>query len=114
VQEVISDLDITKHLLEPEIALPPAIPLQPLNGNGNGNGSKHAGNGSGRPQETQTIAAPSVAAMPGKSGGTAEFSSPAEARAFMQDITAKLKNWQSELERGRDGSASNGDGAGRE
>jgi general secretion pathway protein A len=119
VQEVISDLDITKHLLEPEVAQAPEPIPQPVNGSG------HASNGNGKAHVTvpTPVAAPVVAPTPQPalaerapvtSGGTAEFSNPAEARAFMQEITAKLKNWQSELERGREGSTSNGNGVGRE
>jgi len=75
VQEVISDLDITKHLSEPqtEDAAAPAasekhrVPVVPLRSNG-------------------------------------ETLSPAEAKAFMRQITLKLRNWQTSLNQ-RSGSA---------
>jgi general secretion pathway protein A len=111
VHEVISDLDITRHLLEPEPAPATASKPQPAPVKG------HDGNGNGQPHASMAALRPEPVAEPvpvASSSGSAEFTNPAEARAFMQQITAKLKNWQSELERGRESSTSNGNGVGRD
>ena len=71
VQEVISDLDISRHV--PELAVETAsIPLKPP----------------ADPPRLQEIAEPSV---PGKSGPSL---TPAEAKAYMQEVAARLKNLQ--------------------
>ena len=72
VQEVISDLDITKHLTsapEPQSEL--AVALEP------------GENGSSR------------VPAPDRNGDPL---TPAEAKAFMQQVTMKLKNWERSLE----------------
>src|SRR5215467_13316566 len=70
VQEVISDLDITKHLTD--------TPYAPL--------------------AEQSLSIPPVTPAPvaSKNG---EALSPAEARSYMQQVVSKLKNWEQSLDR---------------
>ncbi|MBZ5719450.1 MAG: AAA family ATPase [Acidobacteriia bacterium] len=71
VQEVISDLDITKHLTD--------TPFAPLAAD------------DAAPAATEDAVAPPP---PGKNG---EGLSPAEARSYMQQVVLKLKSWEQSL-----------------
>jgi general secretion pathway protein A len=94
VQEVISDLDISKHVPEVSSDAPalvseapaaqasaPAIDVPPL-----------------RSENVSVPPSPPPPA-PSKNG---ESLTPAEAKAYMQQVAAKLKNWQESLDRATD------------
>jgi general secretion pathway protein A len=89
VQEVIADLDISKHVPElssdaPTVALEaPAVQAT---------GPVMAA----PPRREDVPASISPAPPPGRNG---ESLTPAEAKAYMQQVAAKLKNWQGSLDR---------------
>jgi general secretion pathway protein A len=72
VREVISDLDISKYL-----AIPPPAPAVPAPA----------------PPRSESVAAPSLAPS-----STPQVLTPADAKAYMQELAIKLKQWQESLD----------------
>jgi len=73
VDEVISDLDISKLTSVAQLEVPTLEPVQ--------------------------VATPQVPSTAGGNGSKGEILSPAEAAAYMQEVVLKLRNWQRSLDK---------------